>query len=318
MKIRSSWVPAAVAAAAVGACSGSTSSSNLSTTQACNNLGNTICNKLDSCAPFYVTLAYGSVSSCASRFALDCPDTISANGSGATASNVEACAQAYPSATCEDLESNGTPSACVIAGTLAAGSVCGANEQCVGPNGYCRIAATAVCGTCSTESAAGAACTDNSDCQAGLVCGTAAGAAAGACVTPGAAGAMCDSGHPCQGGLVCYNTTCSAPVEAGGACDATAQNCDLPNGLYCNPTSKVCATAATAAAGGSCGYSASANTYTLCAGEASCNGATTTTAGTCGAVAADGAACGLNMATCMSPAICVNDVCTLPNASSCH
>jgi hypothetical protein len=318
MRIHRSFISAAIAAVTVLACSGSTSSSNVSPTQACSDLATNICNKLNSCAPFYVTIAYGSVSECTARAAIDCPQTISASGSGATASNVEACAQAYTSASCADLESNTAPSACTIAGTLTAGAMCGASQQCVGPNGYCKTSATAVCGTCATLSAAGAACTSNSDCQAGLVCGTAAGATMGACVTAGAAGAMCDAGHPCGGTLVCYNTTCSAPVEAGGACDATAQNCDLTSGLYCNPTSKVCAQATTAAAGGSCGYSASANTYTLCSSGATCNGETATTQGTCGAVAADGAACGSNMATCTAPAICVNNVCTLPNPQSCN
>jgi len=319
MKTRLSWVPAAIVAAAVGvtACSGAAGSS-VSTTQACSDLANNICNKLNSCAPFLVSYLYGSVSTCTTRAAINCPDTVSANGSGATASNVEACAQAYSSASCSDLENNVQPSACDIAGTLTAGAVCGADQQCVGPNGYCNIGAGSVCGACGTKSAAGGNCKSNNDCQSGLVCGTAAGATTGTCVTPDAAGAMCDSGHPCGGTLSCSSGTCSAPVEAGGACNATAQNCDFENGLYCNPTSMVCASVQTVMAGGSCGYSASSNTYSVCANEATCNGQTATMAGTCGSVAADGAACGTNMAVCMSPAVCVNDVCTIPNASSCH
>jgi hypothetical protein len=101
MKIRLSWVPAVLGAVTVLACSGAASNnSNVSPTQACSDLGNAICNKLNSCASFYVTLAYGSVSNCATRFGIDCPNTILATGSGATAANVEACAQAYSSASC--------------------------------------------------------------------------------------------------------------------------------------------------------------------------------------------------------------------------
>jgi hypothetical protein len=317
-RVQRLFLSAALVAAAFVACSGSAAGVGLSPTQACSDLASSICNRLDSCAPFYVTLAYGSVSQCTMRAAVGCPNVISANGSGATASDVEACARAYTAASCADLESNSPPSACQIAGTLAAGAVCGTGQQCVGPSGYCKIASTAVCGACATQSAAGGPCTANGDCQSGLVCGTATGATMGACVSPGAAGAMCDAGHPCQATLACSKTTCSPPGQAGAACDPTGQNCDLTQGLFCNPTSKVCAQVQTAAAGGSCGYSASTNTYTLCANGATCNGATGTKQGTCGAVAADGAACGSNMATCMAPAICVNDVCTLPDASSCQ
>jgi hypothetical protein len=317
MRAHRSLFSAALVAAAVVACSGSTAGT-VSSTQACSDLAMNLCTKLNSCAPFYVTLDYGSVSQCAARSAIDCPDVLMANGSGATASDVEACAQAYASASCEALESNSPPPACQIAGTLAAGAVCGSNQQCLGPNAYCKIAPTAICGACATQSAAGGACTSSDDCQSGLVCGAAVGATSGSCVSPGAAGAMCDSGHPCQSTLVCSNTTCSMPVQAGGACDPQAQNCDLTQGLFCNPTSKVCAQVQTAAAGAACGFSASSNTYTVCANGAQCNGATATMQGTCGSVAADGAACGSNMATCMAPAICVNDVCTIPNPSSCH
>jgi hypothetical protein len=309
---------AAIIAAAFVACSGPAAGVGVSPAQACSDLSTSICTRLNACAPFYVTLAYGGVSQCTTRVAIGCPDTISANGSGATASDVEACAQAYPAASCAQLEANAPPPACQIAGTLAAGAVCGTSQQCAGPNGYCKIASTAVCGACATQSAAGGPCTANGDCQAALVCGMAAVATMGACVSPGATGATCDPAHPCQQTLVCSKTTCSMPVQAGGACDPIAQNCDLTQGLFCHPMSKVCAQVQTGAAGGPCGFSASTNTYTLCTSGATCNGATSTKQGTCGAVAADGAACGSNMATCMTPAVCVNNVCTLPNASSCQ
>lgn len=307
-----------VAAVAAVACSGSAFSSGDSASQACTDLATNLCNKLDSCAPFLVTYAYGSASECATRLQINCPNVITANGSGATASDVEACAQALSSTSCADLESNSQPSACQIAGTLAAGTPCGANEQCAGPNGYCKIASGAVCGACATLSAAGGTCSVNGDCQTGLVCGTAVGATSGACVTPGAAGAMCDAAHPCQGTLGCYNATCSSPVEAGQACDVLAQNCDFGQGQYCDLSSKVCAQVQTATAGEACGHSASTNTYTVCANEAPCNGSSLTTPGTCGAVAADGAPCGPNMANCQAPAVCVNGACTVPDASSCQ
>jgi len=316
--MRLSW--ASTAAAIVGivtvACSGSTSSSNVSPTQACNDLGNAICSKIESCAPFELQVVYGSTSACATRFALTCPDAIAASGSGATPAAVESCSQAYSSASCGDVLSGKTPSACQIYGTLTAGTVCGADQQCVGPDGYCKVAATAVCGACGTTAAAGGACSANSDCQSGLTCPLPTGSTTGSCVAPGAAGATCDKLHPCASPLACLNTTCSQPVEAGQACDATAQNCDFTQGLFCNPTTKVCAQIGMAGAGAPCGFANGA--YTVCNGGGTCNLNPTTGAGTCEAVAADGATCGSNGASCLQPAVCVNNTCTIPNASSCH
>lgn len=317
MATRWSWVcttaaMAAVAAVGTGACS-SSGSNNVSPTQACSDLATALCNREQACAPFDVQLVYGSVSTCITRAQINCPDAISATGSGTTAADIESCAQAVTSTSCSDLESNNAPSACIFAGTLTAGSVCGSDEQCVGPNGYCKVAAGATCGACAAKAAAGGTCAGNDDCQAGLVCPS----GGGSCVAPGAAGATCSSAHPCTSPLVCVSTTCTQPAEAGQACQESAdgQNCDVTQGVVCNTSTMVCSTIGTAAAGAPCGLINGG--YTLCSGGATCN--LSGTMGTCGSVAADGAACGgTSGASCLPPAVCVNDTCTLPNASSCH
>jgi hypothetical protein len=239
-----------------------------------------------------------------------CADAVNANGSGANASNVEACAQGYQSATCGDLESNNPPSACQVHGSLAAGTACGSSVQCSGDS-YCHIAANQVCGVCAALVAANASCAQSSDCQKGLTCSK------GTCVSAVAQSATCMAGGPpCQTGLACVGGTCQQTVgTAGQTCDVTAQNCDVTKGLYC-VTSGTCQKVAIAAAGQACGVVS--GTYTLCQGGAPCTVAMGSTMGSCATNAANGATCGSNGQGCMAGATCVNNLCTLPNASSCH
>lgn len=307
--MREAMLGGVCAAALMVACSSSSGGSNVSTSQACADLAQSLCGRIDACAPLYVQIAYGDVATCQTRLGLTCQPALSATGVTATAGDVESCAQAYTSASCEDVLSNNSPSACHVHGSLPAGSPCGSDLQCTGDQSYCKLSTTAMCGVCSTRATAGGACTQSSDCQQGLACVT-NGGAAGTCAAPGAAGATCDATHPCKGDLACAGGTCKTPVEAGAACSATDDACDLPKGAYCNPTGMVCAQVGTAMAGGACGV--------VTGGYAVCTGAATCAAGTCKAAAADGATCGSNGASCLAPATCINGSCTLPDPSSCH
>jgi hypothetical protein len=110
--------------------------------------------------------------------------------------------------------------------------------------------------------------------------------------------------------------TCSAVLAAGATCDATAQNCDPFAGLYCDPTTKVCAKVTLVAAGASCGLSSSG--YAQCSGKGTCRRAGASQTGTCVAAAADGQTCDtVNGPDCVTPAVCTNGVCKLPDAASC-
>ncbi len=257
---------------AVVACSGSTSSPPTAQ-QACNDLATSICNGLETCYPYGLTVAYGNTSTCITRAALDCPSAITATGSGATAADVEACAQAYSGASCEALLNNGTPSACQIPGTLAAGSPCGSDVQCAGSNAYCKVA-TGSCGVCSTRAAGGGTCTAGNDCQPGLSCVTSG--TTSTCVAPAAQGASCSATTPCQASLACINGTCGQPLAAGAACTQSADTCNGAQGYYCSPAN-VCAQVQIAAAGQPCGLSGS--TITECS-EGTCKTAAGTETGT--------------------------------------
>jgi hypothetical protein len=309
-------IAVATAVVATVACSSSSSGGSVSVSQACSDLSSAICTKLQSCDPFFFSVIYADTTTCANVSKGPCADAVNANGSGANASNVEACAQGYMSATCAQLETNNPPTACQVHGSLAAGTACGSGVQCSGDS-YCHIAANQVCGVCAALVGANGSCSQSSDCQRGLTCHTPSGSTTGTCVSPVAQGNACMAGGPaCQTPLACVAGTCQQPVGmAGQKCDTTAQNCDLTQGLVCG-TAGTCEKIAIASPGQPCGLLS--GTYTVCQGSAQCNFSMGSTMGTCATTAANGATCGSNGEGCMAGATCVNNACTVPNASSCH
>lgn len=98
--------------------------------------------------------------------------------------------------------------------------------------------------------AAGAACDDSLECQAGLYCDTAAGCP-GTCQPRVVAGAACTDAEACAAGLDC-DTTCQAYGRAGAACGDTG----LPAcafGFECDGAPGVCQPLTfTAALGAAC------------------------------------------------------------------
>jgi hypothetical protein len=308
-------IASAAAVVAMVACSSSNSGGSVSVSQACTDLSSAICAKLQSCDPFFFSVIYADTTTCVNASQGPCADAVNANGSGANASNVEACAQGYQSAKCGDLESNNPPSACQVHGSLAAGTACGSGVQCSGDS-YCHIAANQLCGVCAALVGANGSCAQSSDCQRGLTCHTPSGSTTGTCVSPVAQGGTCMAGGPpCQTSLACVGGTCQAPVGPMQTCDKTAQNCDITQGYVCG-TSGMCEKITIASPGQPCGLLN--GTYTLCQGNATCPIPMGSTMGTCPTVAANGATCGSNGEWCMAGATCANNLCTVPNASSCH
>jgi hypothetical protein len=294
--------------ALVIACSTS-NNSNPSPDAACASLASALCKRISDCSSFAVTSDYGDEATCETREKISCLATLNAPSTSETASLAQSCAGAVPSLACADLVNHKIPDGCKSGpGALADGAACGDDSQCKGER--CRIPTGQSCGVCSTIAAAGTACTTTSNCDYGLVC------ANSLCVAPGAGGATCDAGHPCGGGFACLNGTCSAVLAAGATCDATAQNCDPLAGLICLPSTKVCATITFAAAGGACGLTSSG--YVACSGKGFCKRAATSQTGTCVAAAADGQPCDDNNGpNCVSPAVCTNGACKLPDSSAC-
>lgn len=293
------------------ACSSSSGGgSSVSADQASTDVSKSFCTQFNSCAPLFVQVAYGTESSCETRFKLSVLPTLSANGTGATPAQYESCATDIAKATCDDLLTRNYPASCqTAAGTLADGAACGDDAQC--KDKLCRKGAGQTCGACSSLGAAGGACTGDSDCAYGLNCTNSV------CSAYAAAGAACDATHTCDPTLTCSNGTCATVAEAGGTCAGLGQGgCDNLKGLYCT-AAKVCAQAGIANAGQPCGLVS--NVYTVCGAAGYCKTATGSTTGTCEAAAADGAACDtVNGPQCTSPAICTSGVCKISDPSTCN
>ena len=110
----------------------------------------------------------------------------------------------------------------------------------------------------------------------------------GSCVTPGAQGSACSATLPCQGPLVCVNGSCGTAPGAGESVHRHPGRLRPDHrGYYCSAAA-LCTQVHTATAGESCGISTSG--ITVCA-PGTCQTAPGTTTGTCEAPAADGAAC---------------------------
>ena len=283
--------------------------SSVSADKACTDLAASVCTQLNNCAAPLVTTLYGDVATCQARAKLGCLPSLMAPSTSATPDKLDKCATAVNAITCDALYTRNTPTACVPdPGKLANGAACGDDAQCTST--YCKKPANAVCGVCGARATAGGACSIDADCDFKLKCANML------CVAYGAVGASCDGGHPCAAPNVCRGGTCAVPAGAGQACTPSASggDCDQTKGLYCAPTSRVCAVATFVGAGQPCGFVNGG--FVGCSGGGNCKLAGVT--GTCTAPAADGAACdATNGPDCMQPAECVNNVCKLPDPASC-
>jgi hypothetical protein len=308
------WLP-------VAACSGNATETTVTPPtpeQAANAVANAYCTRLDACSHIFVELVWGDVPTCTSRLEAEFASGLAASGTTWTPDRMQACAQAIPAASCDQILGRNLPAACIpSAGTLANGAACGSDAQCSG--GHCQVDAAEVCGVCSTFAAAGAACVVSADCERGLVC---VGTTTRTCAAYVTAGGSCDATHQCLPTLACVNGTCGAPASAGAACLAASDNCDRLAGVFCNPLTQACQQVDVASAGQPCGLVSS--TLTLCAEgsfdfTAACHGmAAPTYTGTCLAAAADGATCSDTTGpVCLNPSVCMNGACRLNAPASC-
>jgi len=277
--------------------------------QACADLAAAFCGRIDACANLILRIAYGDTATCRARGALVCPQVFKAPGTTTTPDRLEACSKAVAALSCADVYTRQIPQACrAKPGPQADGTTCGDDGQCA--SGFCRKSGLA-CGTCGPRAQAGATCTVDDDCDAGLAC-----AANRQCVAFGSAGATCDANRPCAAPLVCDAGRCVTPGDAGASCTPSPSggNCDHTQGLYC-PAGGTCRLVVYASAGQACGVQSSGD-LALCTAGATCS---STPSGTCVAPAVDGAACNpANNVKCLSPASCDNGLCKLPDPASCH
>jgi hypothetical protein len=302
-------------AVAVG-CGGVTAASDggndaapVTTEDACKQVATTLCDALNTCAPFIVSEQYGDEATCITRAALSCMTDQGTSGITRTPADLVACASAAKGISCADALAGNLPAACdPKPGTIVDGMACGSNLQC--HSTYCNK--TDACGVCGPRQDMGHACTTNDGCQKGLVC------ASSMCVMPSGPNGACNlPGQPCRSDLACSSSTapgtCVAKEGAGGACAGNNDLCDFSKGSVCNvfANPKVCITINIAKPGDSCSLA----TKTGCVGGTDpCSNLIAN--GICANPAQDGATCGGN-AVCIPPATCVNKVCRLPSAPNC-
>jgi hypothetical protein len=313
---------------------GSSEASTITAAQACSDLANARCAKIDSCGGgFGVEVKYGDLATCESRLSAQCVLGLAAPNTGATPANREACSTSIAAEDCPTFLGTDAPDPCVPpAGTLAAGSACGAAAQC--QSTYCAIPVGSACGTCATAPVAGDPCTATGECggRAGLVCAK----ATGTCVTAGVANASCDLTHPCAAEYECVRTLDAGVAGSDDAGISLEGKCQLggttvgtvcrgnvidprcEKSVYLTCEDRACAQDSFADAGAPCGD--------LDGGAADCLAGGSCQNGTCVAPAAEGSACDtVNGPTCLAPARCIgtdNDggvtgTCTLVDPSTC-
>jgi hypothetical protein len=279
---------------------------------ACTTAAASYCAKIKECAPFYFDVGWSTQPPCDERIKSGCVSDLGAPGNAQTADDLASCATAIPQTSCGDLFSDNLPAPCKPKpGSLANGNACGVDGQC--QSTYCKINET--CGVCAAKSSAGGACMSETDCTDGLLCVNRV------CTSPGVAGAACSATQPCRQDVTCIGGTCGTPKGPGESC--TGEECDGLKGLWCNPLMGVCQKVSLADPGQPCGAlncPGAACTYALCRSGGLCRlSGTNPNAGTCVAPAADGAACNDTMGPpCLSPAVCVAEVCTLRAPATCR
>jgi len=277
--------------------------------QACGAFGQTLCSRLNDCAPFIFQIFYGTTTTCRERVELSCTKDFEVPETNHTTTEMAACATAANTATCDDLLADNFPEPCRIKpGPRLNGEGCGSSWQCMST--HCEKT-TGDCGTCAPRQAASGTCTVTEGCTLGLVCTN------GKCVNPSALGGACDANTPCRGGnTYCNANMCAARLGAGSSCAGNSEACDFGSGVGCNVLSAAptCQPVASAQGGQPCGIVN--GTLTICQLVNDCAGATLMQPGACVAPSQDGTACSMGH-NCLPPANCVGGLCRLPSTGSC-
>lgn len=294
--------------------------------QACTDLSNLYCSKIDGCSSLFTQLSFPDVATCKATFKAQCIVDLAAPSTGSTPQKQADCTTAAASVSCTDLFADNVPSQCrAVAGKLSDGQACGDDSQCASM--YCSTGDEAACGKCFPAPTAGASCATQK-CGPGLSCHKSSDDPTGktrVCVKLGLVGDACSDVQPCVSNLSCTDGKCGAPAaKEGDACSFAgkgAPQCDLTAGLLCLPTTSKCATVKLAAAGMACGFDTTAGTFTACTNAGTCRKTKPSDAtGTCVAAVATGQACNDDDTVgpkCLAPGKCVSGTCVLPDPATC-
>jgi hypothetical protein len=295
---------------------GQAGSAGMPSSPECQGFAQAYCERQHACSISHFDASYTSLDDCQQAQAATCQIELAAPGTSLGADNLPACSQATHAQTCDDYHLE-YPAKCAPPGSLAIGSACEFNSQCVST--FCSISQGSWCGKCVARGKAGETC-DRAQlgCQLGLQCARSM-STDWQCSIPAAKGMTCTSASQCAGALVCLSGQCADGQPAGQTCDPTNDTCDNGSAVYCNQTSTgfVCQASSSALPGAACDYTAGKG----CAGSVcvDAQGKPASGAGTCSMPIADGAPCTGVGGRCSAPAQCVAGVCARPvAAASCH
>ena len=274
----------------------------------CTDYANHLCELEQSCnLLLFRNLLWGDLATCKERRRLRCAARLAAPGAGDTPARLNACVAALSRFTCAQYGDFGNwPETCDAPGTRVDGAACALGAQCRG--GGCFPPDGQACGTCTTLPGVGAPC--SGVCQNLLQCHN------GTCVAYLKQGESCRYGGPyCAYGLACIGAStgqgkCLQHLGLGATCDPNAIECNDTIGLTCDNMTRVCR-----AESGWPGPGEPCLVGQLCRADAWCN-----FFNRCEPRRREGEPCGTsaNSPVCLQPAICVGNVCTLPDGIVCR
>jgi hypothetical protein len=249
------------------------------------------------CSPIFLQMLYGSPAVAQQRMRLLCRYA-ELPGSNFPRRPVGPCLAAMRTFPCADYFDGLLPAACLAPGDYPAGSRCIDGGQC--QSGFCDLSAPAGgCGQCARAPQAGEPCAAGQLCGVGLRCTNSR-----ICRARGDLGSTCAGGEPCRETLACLGGSCARKGAPGAACAAQV-DCDMPNGVACNPNTRQCISFRL---GPSCGVAPDGSAV-FCQAAGTCREGQ----GPCDPAAADGESCDPNFGpNCMLPATCLEGRCQLP------
>jgi hypothetical protein len=291
---------------------------------ACTEYALRMCQLDEKCDPYFYRQYGGEASACLTRKRTECVAMLTANGTGATAQDLQTCAAVVSTYSCDDIVANRKrPDECWRRGAIAEGGPCGLHAQC--QSGWCdNVSMGTPCGVCGPHAPEGSACLQTNDCDRYLFCSKQV------CVPRVPLGGPCDGPVRCLGALACLGAdggsrVCSKPLGPGASCDpgiTTPFQCDAYLGLNCDESTRTCTEpkltpigescwmfdpdAGVSVPTGDCGFGLGAYCHIGDGG-----------AGVCRPTVKDGDRCD-NRDACIPPAECINSICAMPNPNDCR
>ncbi|MFO0592144.1 MAG: hypothetical protein U0441_31665 [Polyangiaceae bacterium] len=258
-----------------------------------------LCEKEFQCYPFSALQGFGDRATCESvsgpwiqaMFAL--PDI------DFDENQVQGCANAIRSMTCDEYRGRKMPLVCQLVGTRADQTECTLGVQC--QSGYCDHNGYS-CGVCVPLKVPGADCTDPSvPCENGTHCGV----GHKCVVVPQNEGDACS--YLCGGDLACNYGKCVAMLGEGAACGSDSV-CNYYDDLACFPYLNRCVRVRFVNLGAPC-----SEMFTQCIGTTYCE----STEDRCVARPKVGEACSPSEVPCVGDIDCVDGKCVAPVPATC-